>query len=768
MKFIHSGLLLLFLSSAFAQKPTDAMLVGDIQTKADGEHIPFATVQIKGTTIGTVTDYTGHYMLNNLPIGTFTLVARATGLKTQEQTVTFEQNETVELKFLMEPDPINLDNVVVTASRTVQTRSESPVVVNSIQPQLFQATQSINLAEGINFMPGLRTENNCENCGFNQARINGLEGNYTQVLINSRPVFSGLASVYGLEILPANMIERVETVRGGGSVLYSGNAVAGVVNLITKEPTSNSFEADINYRLHGVGMDDPQPDFNASFNTTIVSDDSKSGLALFGYYRDRTPFDANGDGFSEITSIENNTIGIKTFHRPSSYNKITLDYLRLNEFRRGGNKFDYLPHEADIAEQVEHNINNLSLTMDQYFRGKPNDLLSVYASGQTVGRDSYYGAEKDPAAYGYSEDLSSIVGAKYVKGFDKSELLVGVENISNNLIDKKLGVSGEDNRTITDQKINTLGAFVQNEFKFASTKLMVGVRADNYSIANAINPEADNNDLFFIPRINLMQNFTPDLQLRLSYSQGYRAPQVFDEDLHIESSGLRRIFHQNADGLIRETSHSYTGSLGYNASVDLVYFEALIEGFYTDLQDAFIYEFGEPDANNDAVYTRYNSEDGAVVAGVNFELNMAIGTQVRWQSGFTVQTAKYGEAEPEFGKRAFYRTPETYGFFVLDWKASPNLNLSLNNKYTGHMLVPHFTEDDAFLVASPIFMDTGVKLDYDIKISPATTIEVYTGVNNIFNSYQDDFDTGVYRDPAFVYGPGLPRTFFIGLKFIGK
>ncbi len=95
------------------------------------------------------------------------------------------------------------------------------------------------------------------------------------MLINSRPVFSGLASVYGLEILPANMIERVEIVRGGGSVLYSGNAVAGVVNLITKNP--------------------------------------------IGYYRNRTPFDANGDDFSEITEIKNNTIGIKAYHRPSSY-----------------------------------------------------------------------------------------------------------------------------------------------------------------------------------------------------------------------------------------------------------------------------------------------------------------------------------------------------------------------------------------------------------------------------------------------------------------
>lgn len=65
--------------SVFSQKKTDANIVGDVKCK--GEHLPFIAVTLKGTTIGTTTDATGHYFLKNLPEGDFTLVAYGLGYK---------------------------------------------------------------------------------------------------------------------------------------------------------------------------------------------------------------------------------------------------------------------------------------------------------------------------------------------------------------------------------------------------------------------------------------------------------------------------------------------------------------------------------------------------------------------------------------------------------------------------------------------------------------------------------------------------------------
>ncbi|MBK6285066.1 MAG: TonB-dependent receptor plug domain-containing protein [Draconibacterium sp.] len=167
----------------------------------------------------------------------------------------------------------------------------------------------------MNFAPGLRMENNCQNCGFTQVCMNGLEGPYSQILINSRPVFSGLAGVYGLELIPANMIERVEVVRGGGSALYGSNAIAGTINLITKDPVSNSFSASGSYAVTGVGMKGKNAeDHNLNFNGSFVSDDYKTGMSIFGFTRVRDAFDANGDDYSEIAKIDNATLGTRFFN----------------------------------------------------------------------------------------------------------------------------------------------------------------------------------------------------------------------------------------------------------------------------------------------------------------------------------------------------------------------------------------------------------------------------------------------------------------------
>ena len=176
------------------------------------------------------------------------------GFRTEEKEVTVKSGESITLNFELVNDYFGMDEVVVSANRGEQKRSEAPVIMNTISPKLFKTIQSPTLSEGLNFTPGLRLENNCQNCGFSQVRMNGLEGPYSQILINSRPIFSGLAGVYGLELIPSNMIERIEVVRGGGSALYGGNAIAGTINILLKDPISNCYEAGASYALTGVGM----------------------------------------------------------------------------------------------------------------------------------------------------------------------------------------------------------------------------------------------------------------------------------------------------------------------------------------------------------------------------------------------------------------------------------------------------------------------------------------------------------------------------------
>ena len=207
---------------------TDAHIHGHVIDKATGEHLPYVVVMLKGTTIGVSTENTGHYMIRNVPEGTFTVEVSAIGYKAQMREVTVRKGRAYEVNFILEEDLVQIDGVIVSATRSETTRRMSPTLVNVVGMDVYEKTNSTTVAQGLQFQPGVRIENNCQNCGFQQVRINGLDGQYTQILIDSRPIFSALAGVYGIEQLPANMVDRVEVMRGGGSALFGSSAILSI------------------------------------------------------------------------------------------------------------------------------------------------------------------------------------------------------------------------------------------------------------------------------------------------------------------------------------------------------------------------------------------------------------------------------------------------------------------------------------------------------------------------------------------------------------
>jgi outer membrane receptor for ferrienterochelin and colicins len=772
---------LLFLSqinSVLAHRAkTDAHLIGHVVN--GGKHIPFASVTIKGTTIGTSTDETGHYRIINAPEGTFTVVATAIGYKPVEKTVTIVAGSTIELNFNLDEDAIGLDEVVVTGDRNEQRRRESSVVVNTVTPKTFTMTNSVVLGDGLNFTPGLRMENNCQNCGFTQLRMNGLEGPYSQILINSRPIFSGLAGVYGLELIPSNMVDRVEVIRGGGSALYGSNAIAGTVNLILKDPINNSYEVGFNGAITGIGFSNANyiPDNSMNFSATAVSSDIKTGLAVFGFVRNRLPFDANNDGFSELASISNTSVGARAFHRFGHRSKLTADFFNIREDRRGGDRHDYPLHEALIAEAVNHNITTGALTYDQFFR--ETDLLSVFVSSQHVDRDSYYGADQSLSDYGLTSDLTYTIGSQYKMNINGTGLILGLENQGGNLLDKKLGYREfvlnnnqidtihYDNTIVANQTINITGAFAQADYTLGRFKTTAGFRFDHYRISDQENADNAIVGNVLSPRVTLMYDLSHHMQARASYAKGYRAPQVFDEDLHILTSGSRKIIHRNAPGLKQETSQSFMASIDFQQEIGNAKTNLLVEGFYTMLQNPFVNEYGEIDENGVVEYTRVNAEEGALVKGVNTEFTVIPSSEVSFRIGFTIQQSKF-EEEQEFDEHRFLRTPSSYGFLAADWRTTKKLAISTSGTYTGRMLVPYFgntleNPEDGELRESNPFFDLGLRIGYDVKVNGAT-MQVFGGVKNMFNSYQNDFDYGNDRDPGYIYGPNQPRAIYFGLR----
>lgn len=757
MVMILSILLASFNTMLYSQSKTEANIYGHVLDAMTHEHMPFVNIYLKGTTYGTSTNDNGHYLMEHLPVGKHTIVVSFMGYKTIEQEVNLEANRSVEMNFTLEENSVLMRDVVVSANRYEVDRKEAATIVNVLTPKLFVATNSVNLAEGLNYQPGLRVENTCQNCGVNAVRINGLEGKYSQILIDSRPVFSSLAGVYGLEQIPVSMIDRVEVIRGGGSAIFGSSAIGGVVNIITREPIRNSMEISNTTQLIG----GKSWDNVTSMNAALVSSNRKAGATIFGMNRDRQGYDHDGDGYTELGKLKGTSLGMRAYYRFSNQSKLTAEYHAMHEFRRGGDSIDKMPHQVTVAEQAEHYIHGGGLTYD-FISKNLKTRFSLYTSLQKVDRNTYYGTQYDINAYGTSKDFSWVSGGQYNQTFERlifmpSEFVAGVEYSVNKLEDIQLSY----NRMLL-QDIDIASVFVQNEWKNSRMGLLLGARVDKHNLID---------DIVVSPRANFRYVLLEELTARLSYSSGYRAPQAFDEDLHIMAVGGEVAIITLSPDLRPEYSNSFSGSLNWSTRIANGDFNILAEGFYTTLDDVFILKENGTDAQGNLLMERCNGS-GAYVGGFNLEMTYTPVSDLNMQLGYTLQQSRYKEPEvwsenPNIEPQTrMFRTPDHYGFMTIDYTMFDALNIALSGTYTGSMLVQHFAgyiaEDEE--VITPDFFDMGIKVAYDVKLSNNSTMQFNAGIKNIFNSYQEDLDQGADRDAGYIYGPSLPRTFFFGLK----
>ena len=747
-------------------------IYGRVTDAKTAEHLPYVCIVVKGTTLEVSTDATGHYFLKHLPVGTCVIEAKLLGYRTGVQNIVAAQGTAQELNFELEPDAISLDEVVTTANHSQTLRREAPALVNVLDGKTFEITNASVLSHGLNFQPGVRTEDNCQNCGFSQVRINGLDGHYSQILIDSRPVFSALNGIYGLEQIPANMIDRVEVVRGGGSALYGASAIGGTINVITKEPLRNSAELSHSITsINGKGGCEN----NTTANTSIITEDGKMGFYVYGQYHYRPGYDHDGDNYTELPNLRNQTVGVSSFYKFNPYSKLALQYHNASEFRRGGNRLDLPAHEANIAEQLDHDVNSGNLSYD-FISKDGNNRLKSYFSFTNTARKSYYGGigagtpddvETARKAYGRTHDFTYIFGVQYVRSLARllaipADLTLGAEYNYDALNDRIEGYNH-----LLDQKVRIASGYVQNEWKNRQWSFLLGARIDKHNLLRRA---------VFSPRVNIRWNPSDNVNLRVSYSEGFRAPQAFDEDLHVGFAGGDRIVTQLAGNLKEERSRSFSISADLYKNFGIMQTNLLVETFYTLLTDKFaLRALNQKDAQGNNLQERYNS-GGAKVYGLNIEGRVALASLFSLQAGITLQKSRYNQSE-EWNEKApaerkIMRTPGTYGYFTASLTPVRDFTLSLTGNYTGSMLVGHTThmledgtEVQPVAINTPSFFMLNTKFAYDFRISQHVKMQLNAGVQNMTNAYQKDFDRGWGRDSAYIYGPSLPRCWFAGIKF---
>ncbi|MCF0160055.1 MAG: TonB-dependent receptor, partial [Bacteroidaceae bacterium] len=428
-----------------------------------------------------------------------------------------------------------------------------------------------------------------------------------------------------------------------------------------------------------------------------------------------------------------------------------------------------------ITEMTRHIINSGGVSYDAFW-DEYKHKISLYASIQHIDRNSYYGALQNPNAYGKTKDLTYVGGAMYVGSFNRilfspATFTAGLEYQDNSLHDIMTGYQ-RDMR----QEVRIASAFLQNEWKFRRFTLLAGFRLDKHNLVEKV---------IFSPRLNLLYKPSESLQARLTWSTGFRAPQAYDEDLHVTAVGGEGILIRLAEGLKPEKSNSFSGSIEWTSHIGHWGTNLLLEGFYTRLDDVFVMEDIGRDAAGYAIKERRNG-NGARVYGFNIDGKIAHGSWAQFQIGFTIQSSRYQTAEAWSEDKTvpkikhMPRTPDCYGYFTFTSSPFKNFDLSLSGVYTGRMFVPHFAPKDTGtepilgsyeyikkdeMVHTPNFFECNLKVSYTFQLKDHIKLQVNCGMQNLFNAFQRDLDRGKYRDSGYFYGPTQPRTVFFGLKF---
>jgi outer membrane receptor for ferrienterochelin and colicins len=670
------GILCAFYANA---QNTDAMLFGDVKCKDTGKHLPYATIMVKGTKLKTTCDASGHFKLVDLPLGRQTVVASMMGYKSQEIDVTMQEDKGTEAYFSLEEDELAINQVVVTGTRTQHYVKNVPIRTEVLTSQAMINKNAQNVFEALENTPGIRVEQQCQFCNFSEVRMQGLGAEHTQVLVDGEPIYSGLAGVYGLQQMNTNDLDRIEIVKGAGSALYGSSAVAGAINLISKEPGYEpSVKGDLQFGNFGY------KNYNASGSW-------RNNNIGFNIFAQRTEMDAvdatrdgvgrkevkHKDGISDRVDDKVNNLGFGVyFYSPfSKGDKLIIRGKATDEERRGGVMTDdqYLNPFSETTENIKTNRLTSELTYSlPWGESTSLDFAAAYVHHRREAtNDTYLISYRDthdgesPAVesmrpylakentFTPSLTLSTKLGSHSLllgaQGYFTRLRETGLYCITGDPGDEYYGV---DYTSIGKKHASEFGLFAQDEWDITPQLCVVpGLRLDTHNSGEEYTsskkvfdgnfPKTKFNETSISPRLAVKYAPSASLVLRANVGTGFRAPYGFSEDLHL-CSGSPRVWKSSE--LKAEKSASFNISADYYGKN----FQLSANIFRTDLKNKIA--FGDADEKVRALgYTyQWENKGDAYVQGIELGAKLSLMKDLTANLNWTFNQGKYKNVRDEW------------------------------------------------------------------------------------------------------------------------
>jgi iron complex outermembrane receptor protein len=544
------------------------------------ESLVGATVMVKGTTLGSITDENGMVLVKNIPNGKYVIVIRFVGYDEKVDTFIFPLEHVESLPIYLSVSGEEMDEVVVTATRSSRTIDNIPTRIEAISGE--EVEEKGNMKPGdirmmLNESTGIQTQQTSATSYNSSIRIQGLDGKYTQILRDGYPLYSGFSGGLGLlQIVPLDL-KQVEVIKGASSTLYGGGAIAGLVNLVSKMPKK---ERDLNFLLNitsALGMD-LSGFYSQKFN--------RVGTTVFASYNSGTPYDPANIGLTAIPKFKRVTFNPKLFVYFSPKTAMDLGLNSTIEDRTGGDIL-YIKGKGDSTHSYFEKNKTNRFSTQLGLTHQLNDSTDFKMKNSL----SYYDREIEIPDFRFSGvQFSTFTEVTYSHEQKKHEWIIGI-----NLWTEQFKQDQLDTSRVVDYNHTTVGVFIQNLWTVSDfLALETGLRGDYQKEYG----------FFFLPRLSALFQFNSNLVARLGGGLGYKTPTVFTEDA--ERLQFRNVLPISVAETNAEQSIGGNLDVNYHASIsNTVAFSINVLLFYTQISKPLIlasldngfYEYQQPGGN---------------------------------------------------------------------------------------------------------------------------------------------------------------------------
>ncbi len=546
-KLFLSFIFLCSVGTIFAQNTFTAIL----KDEASKQPLVYANAVVEGTRIGGSSNAEGRVVIKNIPNGKHTIIFSYVGYRKKEKTYRFPLKDNQVITLYLEKNEL-LKLVTVVSTRTNNRIENIPTRVEVLGNEEVVEETGINpgnISKLLSETSGINVQHTSAVSGNVNFSVQGLPGKYTQLLKDGFPSYGGFASGLSLLQIPPLDLKQVEIIKGSASTLYGADAIAGIVNLISKKPGDEpEFSFLMNQTTHN-GRD---------ISSFFSGKSGKYGFTLLTGYNTQKPKDISNNGFADIPKYNRAVLSPTFFVDFDKNNKLNIGITTSYENRIGGN-MKALKYESDTSHSFyEENKTN-------YLSGKINYTHDFTKNKRFTFRSNianYSRTIKTNTSLFSGEQLSLFSEASYLLKNKKHSWVSGV----NFYLTRFVQQAPSTKLFSINYSYKTVGIFTQDNWKLSKKlSLEPGIRYD-YNLSQGG---------FLLPRLAILYRFSKNFSSRLSGGLGYKLPTPFTD----ESERTRYQYISFNSNLVAEKS------MGTN--LDFTFKTPLFDMFFLSFNQSF-------------------------------------------------------------------------------------------------------------------------------------------------------------------------------------